>query len=216
MRRLHHRPFDAASRMVRILLAEKRLEFELVDVNEEDLEFGNFEVPLLEEDNGDSIPYLPVIVEYLEEAYPTLPMIGDSLLDKAEVRRLTHIFSSGFSQRVTEPLVFEKIIKPSQKIGQADPSVLRTGYQEQKSYLDYISWLYEQRNWLAGGNLSMADIAAAAQVSLLDYAHAINWDEYPGVKDWYMRFKSRPSMRTILTDFIPGTRPPSYYAELDF
>ena len=113
-------------------------------------------------------------------------------------------------------MVYEKIIKPSQKIGQADPAVLRTGYQEQKSYLEYISWLYDQRNWLAGGNLSMADIAAAAQVSLLDYAHAINWDEYPGVKDWYVRFKSRPSMRAILTDFIPGTRPPSYYSELDF
>ena len=92
MRKLHHRPFDAASRMARILLAEKRLEFELSEVGDDDLEMGNFEVPLLEEDNGDPIPYLPVIIEYLEEAYPTLSMLGDTLLDKAEVRRLTHIF----------------------------------------------------------------------------------------------------------------------------
>jgi glutathione S-transferase len=69
---------------------------------------------------------------------------------------------------------------------------------------------------LAGDNFSLADIAAAAQISCVDYVGSIKWDDYPIVKDWYVRIKSRPSFRDILADRIPNIAPPPYYQELDF
>jgi glutathione S-transferase len=74
----------------------------------------------------------------------------------------------------------------------------------------------DSRNWLAGDNFSLADISAAAQISCVDYTGSIKWDNYPEVKDWYVRIKSRPSFRDILADRIPSIVPPSHYQELDF
>ena len=93
---------------------------------------------------------------------------------------------------------------------------MREGYQNIKFHLDYIAYLAENRVWLAGNNLSIADFAAAAHLSSLDYIGDINWDKYPMVKDWYVRIKSRPSFRALLNDRVSGVVPPKYYADLDF
>ena len=57
---------------------------------------------------------------------------------------------------------------------------------------------------------------AAAHLSALDYLGDVPWADHSGAKDWYARFKSRPSMRAILSDLISGIRPPAHYADLDF
>ncbi len=44
----------------------------------------------------------------------------------------------------------------------------------------------------------------------------VPWDDYPRAKEWYVRIKSRPSFRPVLADHIPGLRPPTHYADLDF
>ncbi len=74
----------------------------------------------------------------------------------------------------------------------------------------------EQRRWLAGDEISFADLAAAGQISTLDYLGELPWDAYPHVKTWYQRAKSRPSFRALLADRVPGTVPPAAYADLDF
>ena len=82
--------------------------------------------------------------------------------------------------------------------------------------MDYIDFLAERRRWLAGDELSMADLAAAAHLSLVDYLGNVPWDEHPETKNWYARIKSRPSFRPLLLDAIPGVPPPPHYADLDF
>ena len=79
-----------------------------------------------------------------------------------------------------------------------------------------IAWLTERRNWLAGDDFSLADIAAASHISCLDYLGDIPWADHPGAHDWYARVKSRPSFRPLLADHIPGLPPPKHYADLDF
>ena len=71
-------------------------------------------------------------------------------------------------------------------------------------------------NWLAGDDFSLADIAAAAHISCVDYLGDVPWSDYPGAHDWYARVKSRPSFRPLLADHIPGLPPPKHYADLDF
>ena len=59
-------------------------------------------------------------------------------------------------------------------------------------------------------------MAAAAELSCADYLGEVPWDEDANAKAWYARVKSRPSFRSLLSETIPGMRPASTYADLDF
>jgi glutathione S-transferase len=72
------------------------------------------------------------------------------------------------------------------------------------------------RNWLAGETMSYADLAAAAQLSSVDYLGDVPWNEDEAAKTWYARVKSRPSFRPLLQDALPGVPASAVYANLDF
>ena len=222
MRTLYHLPLSPFSRKVRVVLAEKRLPFELrlEKVWERRSEYLELNpagtVPTLIEDNGLVIPDSGVICEYLEEAYPDTPLLGRTLAERAEVRRLVAWFDGKFAAEVTRNLVGEKHMKRLMGRGNPDGAAMRTGYAAIKHHLQYISWLSETRRWLAGATMSLADFAAAAHLSSVDYIGDVEWNAAPAAKEWYARMKSRPSFRGILADRIPGLTPPEHYADLDF
>ncbi|QDH13213.1 glutathione S-transferase family protein [Formicincola oecophyllae] len=239
MRTLHHVPHHPPSRLVRLALAEKRLPVELRSVpiweRPEDFLILNpaGEVPVLRDREplaneahlagapGAQPPKLltlcgaSVIVEYLEEAYPQINLMGRTLAQKAETRRLVDWFMRLFDRDVTSALVGEKIDKRLSRQS-VDSTAIRRGYKNLKFHLDYLGWLAETRSWLGGHDLSLADFAAAAQISTLDYLGEINWHQVPAVRDWYSRIKSRPCFRGLLSDRVPGRQPPAHYADLDF
>jgi glutathione S-transferase len=74
----------------------------------------------------------------------------------------------------------------------------------------------DTNGFLAGRDLTLADLALAAHISALDYYGEIPWTDHPPLTDWYTRIKSRPSFRPLLADRIPGQPPVPHYAELDF
>jgi glutathione S-transferase len=156
------------------------------------------------------------IIEYLEQSYRGNSLLGVTQKEKAESRRIMIWFNEMFFTDVTRNIVFEKVMKRHVEHSAPDSSSIRKGYEGVKKYLDYISGLMDYRNWLAGDEFSLADIAAAAQISCVDYTGAIKWEAHPSAKDWYVRIKSRPSFREILQDRIANLTPPDYYQELDF
>jgi len=85
-----------------------------------------------------------------------------------------------------------------------------------RDHLDYIGSLADHRSWLAGEYLSIADLAAAAHLSVIDYLGDIPWTDFPVAKSWYQRIKSRPSFRPLLGDAVRGMPPLTDYANLDF
>ena len=95
-------------------------------------------------------------------------------------------------------------------------AVVRAALHNIRYHLDYVCYLMEERTWLAGDQLSMADFVAAAHFSCLDYVGDVPWNQYEAAKEWYVRLKSRPSFRTLLADHVPGMPPPRAYANLDF
>lgn len=222
MRILYHLPLSPFSRKLRLVLAEKRLPFELrlEKVWERRPEYLDLNpagtVPTLVEDHGLVIPDSGVIGEYLEEAYPDTPLLGRTVAERIEVRRLVAWFDGKFASEVTRNLVGEKHMKRLFGRGNPDAGALRTGYVAIKYHLDYIGWLGETRRWLAGTEISLADFAAAAHISTLDYVGDIDWTGAPAAKEWYARVKSRPSFRGVLADRIPGITPAEHYADLDF
>ncbi len=117
---------------------------------------------------------------------------------------------------MTANLFVQKVHKKFLGLGQPDSRAIRAGLANIGTHLDYIAYLSERRQWPAGEGISLADIAAGAHLSAVDYIGDVPWDDYPVAKDWYARIKSRPSFRPLLGDHIPGIRPPKHYADLDF
>lgn len=222
MRYLYHLPLSPFARKVRLVLAEKRLPFELktektwerrpdyLDLNPAGT------VPTLLEENGLAIPDSSVICEYLEEAYPDIPMLGRSLAERVEVRRLAAWFDGKFNAEVTRNLYGEKVMKRLAGRGNPDAQAMRLGFAGLRHHLQYIGWLAETRKWLAGSAISLADLAAAAHLSTLDFGGDVDWSISPPARDWYAKVKSRPSFRSILADRVPGAVASPHYADLDF
>ena len=69
------------------------------------------------------------------------------------------------------------------------------------------------RRWLAGAQLSLADFAAAAQISVIDYLGALDWSGHEEAHGWYRVMKSRPSFRPLLTEKMDGIPPPAGYSD---
>jgi glutathione S-transferase len=222
MRTLYHFPLSPFCRKVRIVLLEKRIETELhvETVWERRQAFLALnpagDVPVLVEPDGTVLSGSGVICEYLEETHPEPPLIGRQPLERAEVRRLVSWFDHKFNAEVTENLVGEKVMKRLRGEHAPDSRAIRAGYTNIHTHLDYVAYLSERRNWLAGDRLSLADVAAAAHFSAVDYLGDVPWEEHEGAKEWYARVKSRPSFRPILADHVSGAVPAKHYADLDF
>ncbi len=204
------------------MLSEKRLPFELRPEKVWERRSDYLEmnaagtVPTLVEDTGLIVPDSAVICEYLDEAYPDSSLMGRTLAERIEVRRLPASFDGKFAAEVTNNLYGEKHLRRLTGRGNPDPAAIRTGYAAIRYHLDYIGWLAETRKWLAGSMLSMADFAAAAHLSTLDFLGEVDWSMSPSAKEWYARMKSRPSFRGVLADRVPGVVAAPHYADLDF
>jgi glutathione S-transferase len=223
MRILYHFPLCPFSRKVRILLAEKGLEHELVSEHfwERRRAFARLnpamQVPVLVEMDGRTLPDSTAIVEYLEETYPPENhYLGATPEERAETRRLIAWFDIKCFQEVTRYLIQEKVVRYYQGVGYPSSEVIRAAKANLMPHLEYIAYQTRQQQWLAGERFSLADIAAAAQLSVLDYMGEVPWDAAPATRDWYALVKSRPSFRPLLKDRIPGFTPPLHYANPDF
>lgn len=222
MRTLYHVWLHPFSRKVRLALAEKKLDFALQveKIWERRTAFLAMnpagDVPVLVENDGTILSNSQVICEYLEEVYPDVNLIGKDPLQRAETRRLVGWFDVKFNREVTDNLVGEKLMKRFLKLGEPHGPSIRAGHANIHYHLDYIGFLCEKRTWLAGENFTLADIAAAAHLSAIDYIGDVPWEEHHHARDWYARVKSRPAFRPLLEDRIPGFMPSEHYENVDF
>lgn len=217
MRTLFHLWLHPFSRKVRIVLAEKQLDFDLQieKIWERRTEFLALnpagDVPVLIEKDGTTLANSQVICEYLDEVYNDTTIIGNDPVQKAETRRLISWFDVKFNREVTDNLVGEKLMKPYLKMGEPHGPSIRAGHANIHYHLDYIGFLTEKRAWLAGDNFSLADIAAAAHISCVDYIGDVPWEEHEAAREWYQKVKSRDSFKPLLEDRVPGFEPAGHY-----
>lgn len=221
MNRLFHVPLSPFCRKVRLCMGEKRLEVELVEERywEQDPDFLRrnpaAKVPVLKMD-GKMMAESGAICEYLEEKYPETALMPKDADGRYEVRRLVAWFDDKFHHEVTSKLLYERVNRKLMGTGYPDSTNVKAGAKAIKYHLDYMHWLLDHRRWLAGDMMTMADFAAAAHLSALDYISDVDWNRSAVVKDWYATIKSRPAFRPILADQVPGFPPPAHYADLDF
>jgi glutathione S-transferase len=230
MATLYHHPICPHSRFIRLVLGEIGLDAELKEerIWERRREFLLLNpagtTPVLAEESAPSVPGACVIAEYLDEtrglALAERRLLPEDPISRVEVRRLTDWFLGKFDGEVSSFLVLEKVYKRfmsgAEGGGAPDMAAIRAARANVRYHLKYIGWLLGERNWLAGPRMSYADLAAAAELSSVDFLGDVPWDEDETARTWYSRLKSRPSFRPLLADRIPGIAPPAHYVDLDF
>lgn len=230
MATLYHHPLDPHSRFIRLILAEYGLDPELVEERafERRHEFLVLNpagtTPVLIEQTGAIIPGAGPICEFLDETRGHI--LGDRRLlpevpaERIEVRRLLDWFNQKFFAEVSGWLVTEKVYKrfmtAEQGGGAPQMELVRAARSNIRYHLRYIGYLVGRRNWLAGREMTYADLAAAAHLSSVDFLGDVPWSEDEMAKHWYARVKSRPGFRALLADRVPGITPADAYADLDF
>jgi glutathione S-transferase len=226
---LFQHPLSPLSRYVRLILNEYGVEVRLVEERfwerrEEFLLLNPAgEIPVLVSEGQPAVPGASIIAEFIEECLPpdgAERLLPHSPAQRVEVRRLAAWFNEKFHAEVSAPLVTERVFKRhmtrDQGGGPPDTDLLRAARHNIRYHLAYIGWLVQTRDWLAGDRLSLADLAAAAHLSSVDYLGEVPWSEDEAAKNWYARVKSRPSFRPILADALAGVPASQTYADLDF
>ncbi|MBV1705629.1 MAG: glutathione S-transferase family protein [Hyphomicrobiales bacterium] len=230
MIRLYHHPLCPQSRFVRLMLGEYGLEAELIEelagARRHDFLLINpaGNTPVMIDEDGTRIVGAGPIAEYLDETHGLRlgahRLLPPGSVARAEVRRLTDWFNGKFFEEVsghlTREKVFKRFLSSQQGGGAPDMAAVRVARRNVLYHLAYLGFLTAHHNWLAGEAMTLADLAAAAHLSVVDFLGDVPWDEDHGAKLWYAMMKSRPGFRPLLADRVRGLQPSAVYADLDF
>jgi glutathione S-transferase len=143
MNRLYHVPLSPFCRKVRLTLAEKKIEVELVEERywEPSPDFLRRnpagKVPILKMGNR-TMSESQAICEYLEEIAPEPPLMPKSADGRYEVRRLCAWFDDKFQSEVTSKLLYERVNKKVTGQGYPDSKNVKQG--SAGSSITWITW----------------------------------------------------------------------------
>jgi len=222
---LYHFPFDPGSRAARLALGEARIETTETVVRpwEPDCPVADLNpsgmppvLQTMQAGKGLTLCEAGAILGWIEDQQKTPLLLSADPVERAEARRLTAWFDRRFTDEVNAVLLHERMEKPLLRLGPPEARALRDGRAALRDHLAMLEDLAATRDWLAGRRLSQADLVAAAHLSVLDYFGEISWKAVPALKLWYMKLKSRPCFRPLLTDRFQGLAPAPHYADLDF
>ncbi len=226
MYRLYHQTICPFSRKIRALLSAKNIDFDLMTENfwERRKEFIAMntmgQIPVLfNVNNGEIIPCSSIIAQYINEKHidDKIDFIGSNPEKRAEARRIEYWFDHKFFNEVSRNLLNEKYFNRFlPKSSGPNSKTIMTCKHNLEIHLNYMEYLLASRKYLVDSELTIADFAAAGQISALDYFGDINWRNHSLVKDWYCLVKSHKSFSRILADKIPGVNPPLWYNKSDF
>jgi len=223
MWQLYQFPLCPFSRKVRLLLGEKGVGYELVRESpwlrrDEYLDMNpTGQTPtMVDTAAGITLIDSAAICEYFEETIDKTPMIAGTAVNRAEVRRLVSWFDEKLYGEVVAPLLHERALKRIVHRMTPDTKTLREAMKMANAHLDYIDYLLDHRRWMAGSVLSLADLAAAAHLSVADYLGGVDWRGHEQTRTWYAGLKSRPSFRPLLSERMEIIGPPEHYDKVDF
>jgi glutathione S-transferase len=166
---------------VRIVLAEKEIEYETIEIDLTDRPAWIYEknatgrVPVVEED-GWVLPESAVIMEYLEERYPEPALLPIDPADRSLAR--LRIFRH------------DDFTDPYYALRRGDERA-RPLFEEQLERLDAA---LEGSLWLGGRDYGLADIAYVPWVLRAEHLVAVELDPYPALSDWLRRLLERPTV----------------------
>jgi glutathione S-transferase len=156
------------------------------------------------------------ICDFLDETVQQATVLPGTAANRAEIRRLVAWFDLKFHDEVGRPLMYERMEKRLVHRVSPDAKALRDAMRLANSHLDYTDWLLDHRRWVGGPLFSLADLVAAAHLSVADYLGGIDWRGHERTRHWYSGMKSRPSFRPLLGERMEVIGPPDHYDKVDF
>ncbi|HKA40443.1 MAG TPA: glutathione S-transferase [Burkholderiales bacterium] len=196
-------PASPFTRKVRVVLAEKRIDYEFVvdPPNHPSTQVPAYnplgKIPVLITDDGATIFDSRVIVEYLDSASPVARLIPDEIRQRIQVRRWEAL-ADGCTD-ATVAVVAEKRRAASQQL----PNVIERQQGKIDRALVMMAEELGARNWCSGDSYNLSDIAVGCSLGYLDLRlPELNWRKaYPNLARLTERLVQRPSFR--------DTAPPS-------
>jgi len=201
MIKLYTFPASSNSRKVRVVLLEKGLEFDRVNIDLTKREqkspeylkihpFGT--VPALD-DEGFVVYDSTIINEYLEDEYPYPPLMPKDSEGRARARMMEDLRDSHFNPAAGQ--LNRELRKPE---GERDSKVLEQARAKITECFDRLEKELEGREYLAG-SFSLADIAFIPNIDTLDRIQIAIDPKYKNLLAWIARLKTRPSFAASAT-----------------
>jgi ganglioside-induced differentiation-associated protein 1 len=186
-------------------------------------------------DDGKVLTESTVICEYLDEVFPDPPLTPRDAFGRATMRLWTKAvdedlhpacaevtFASSHRHTISRlpPAEFERFLAstPPQSVTptwhERKKEIIRNGFSAPgidrpfrlyDRYLQKMEDALATKPWLAGGSLSLADIAVTPYVNRLDMLGMSGmWEgSRPRLTDWFERIKARPAFKPSLLDWCP-------------
>ena len=192
-------------RKVRVALAEKGIAYDLIPVmpmgqTQEFLAISPMGKIPVYQDGDFTLPDSSCIIAYLEKTSPEPPLYpGDAhafgkalFYEEYADTRLAEVLGPPFTQRV----VTVKIMK-----GEPDQAVIDEALANTPPVLDYLESAIGDEEFLAGGRLSVADIAVATM--FVNWGHAgetVDARRWPKLAAYIDRIHARPSFKAVIEE----------------
>lgn len=191
-------------RVVRMFMAEKGIELETVQIDlmggenrrEDYLKKNSIgQTPALELDSGHCVTEITAICEYLEDKFPTPPLIGDTPEKKAETRKWTRRIdlniceplAAGFRFSQGLPLFKDRILcRPEAADG------LKAIAQ------DRLKWLNDEmagKEFVCAKRFTLADVLLYCFVDFGNTVRQPLNPDFTNIVDWFKRVGERPSTK---------------------
>ena len=201
--KLYDLPASPNARRVRVFIAEKQLQIDVVSINmmtgenktEEYLSKNPLgRMPLLELDDGTCIAESIAICRYLENEHPDPPLFGTSSLEQATIemwqRRMEFQFLNPMINifRNTHEMWKDRMIQI--------PQIAEIESKDVKEKMVWLNRELEGREYIAGETYSVADITAQCAFVMGKAAVGIRIPEdLSNLDAWWSRVTSRPTAR---------------------
>ncbi len=219
--KLYDWDFAPNCRRVRMYMYEKGIELPKKDVITPEIKlndgyadyYPHYMVPMLELDDGTQIGEALSIWIYLEEKYPTPPLMGVHPVEKAMIsaweRRAYDEGIVGHAEifRNSHPNFVDRGLPGHRLKIEQIPALIERGKHRVTHYYEKLEKQLATNNFVVGDRFSVADINA---VIVVDFGLALEMpvpDIYPNIQSYYDRLKDRPSVKRSMTKHMPDGTP---------
>ncbi len=196
---LYYHPQSNFSRKIRILLAEKKIELKLEEINLRNkppsfLEISPIgKVPVFVDEDGTTIWDSTLIAEYIDEQYPEPRFYPTDMRQRLDCRKWEEVADT-LGDQIISLWIFNLTNKgekaPYQFILEQSIHRFFPVFEQQIAQSEYL---------LGGETWSMADISALCSFGYYNLRFNEDWKlDYPHLKTWFDRLHQRESVYSTI------------------